>query len=50
MDHFFNLITIGIGWALGELVIYLILAGLFIVGYGLIITLVSLWNVFKRQR
>ena len=49
MGYFFDLITIGIGWALGEFVLYLILAGLFIVGYGLIITLVSLWNVIKRQ-
>ena len=48
MDRFFDLLTIGIGWAMGEFVLYLILAGMFVVGYALCVSLVSLWDLFKR--
>ena len=48
MGYFFDLITIGIGWALGEFVLYFILFGLFAVGWALCMSLVSLWDLFKR--
>ena len=50
MGRFLDLLTIGLGYAMAELVLYLILLGLFIVGYGLIMTISSLWSIFRRQR